>query len=57
MTVNLQEIVKKELSDGKLSCAKAFQLAEEHKVSLAEVGKAADEAKIKIAHCQLGCFP
>ncbi len=56
MTVELKEILKKELSDGKLSCAKAFQLAKEHKVSLAEVGKAADEANIKIAHCQLGCF-
>ena len=40
----------------KLTCAKAFKLAEEHSVSLKEIGDCCNDNKIKIAHCQLGCF-
>ncbi len=40
----------------KLPCAKAFQLAEKHSVSLKEIGECCNENKIKVARCQLGCF-
>ena len=41
---------------GKISCAECHKIAEELEVSLKEVGQAADELKIKITSCQLGCF-
>lgn len=41
---------------GKLPCAKAFQLAEELGVPRKEIGNMANELKIKISACQLGCF-
>ncbi len=40
----------------KMPCPKAFRLAEEHSVSLKEIGECCNENKIKIAGCQLGCF-
>jgi hypothetical protein len=43
-------------SDGRVSCADAWQLAEELGVSKADMGRAANEAGIKIKDCQLGCF-
>jgi hypothetical protein len=48
--------VKEEAKGGKLACKRAFELAEELGVGLREVGKAANEAGVKIAACQLGCF-
>jgi len=54
------ETIKQRLSeiaqDGKVSCAAAWELAEELGVSKAEMGRAANEAGIKIKDCQLGCF-
>jgi hypothetical protein len=41
---------------GRLSCRKALELAESLGVTPAEVGEAADQLRIKIAACQLGCF-
>lgn len=47
----------KELApEGKISCAEARQLAEKIGIHPAEVGKACNEAKIKIFACELGCF-
>jgi molybdopterin-guanine dinucleotide biosynthesis protein len=40
----------------KMTCAAARKIAEELKVSYAEVGAAADELRIKIKNCELGCF-
>ncbi len=42
--------------ENKLFCAKAFQLAEKHSVSVKEIGECCNENKIKLARCQLGCF-
>jgi LAO/AO transport system kinase len=42
--------------DGRLSCAQALKLANELNVSPMAVGAAANDAKIKIISCQLGCF-
>ncbi len=52
----LVEIIRKSLVDGKLPCGVAFRIAKELDLSVREVGNAANEMKIKIAHCQLGCF-
>lgn len=48
----MQKIVK----EGKITCAQARKLAEELHVSYSDVGAVADELKIKIYKCQLGCF-
>ncbi len=50
------ERVKAEAKNGKLPCKRAFELAEELGVLPREVGSAANEAEVKIAACQLGCF-
>lgn len=53
----LEEKVVSSLVDGKLPCAVAFKIAEELEVSHREVGETADKLGIRIAKCQLGCFP
>lgn len=42
--------------DGRISCAAARKIAEDLHVSYGDVGKAANELKIKIIDCELGCF-
>lgn len=44
--------------DGKkmLSCAKAFQLAQELDVKKLEIAQICNEHSIRICNCQLGCF-
>jgi len=53
----LEEELKASLVEGKLPCAVAFKIAKKLKVAPKEVGDAANELKIKISSCQLGCFP
>ena len=53
----LEEELKASLIEGKLPCAVAFKIAKKLKVAPKEVGAAANELKIKISSCQLGCFP
>ena len=48
--------IKQAAKDGYLPCAAALKLANDENVAPAVIGKAADEAKIKITNCQLGCF-
>ena len=48
--------VKRRSRNGKISCAVALKLADELGVSPKKVGQAANELKIKIRACQLGCF-
>ncbi|MCJ7579391.1 MAG: hypothetical protein MUP98_02530 [Candidatus Aminicenantes bacterium] len=40
----------------KLPCKRAFQLAEELRISLKDIGDICNTEGIKIIHCQLGCF-
>jgi len=40
----------------KLTCAEAFELAQEFKVEIAEIGRICNQHNIKIRKCQLGCF-
>lgn len=53
----LEDEIKASLVNGKLPCAVAFTIARKLKVAPRDVGQAANELKIKIAGCQLGCFP
>jgi len=57
MSNALEEEVKASLVNGKLPCAQAFKIAKKHKVVPREVGDTANKLNIKIAGCQLGCFP
>ncbi len=57
MSTKLEEKVVSSLVDDRLPCAVAFKIAKELKVSLREVGEAADKLGIRIVSCQLGCFP
>ena len=53
---NVLEEVKAAAPEGRLTCAKAHELAEKLQVSLLAIGQAADELGIKIKNCRLGCF-
>ncbi|MFC2059055.1 hypothetical protein ACFLTS_05425 [Chloroflexota bacterium] len=57
MSNALEEDVKASLVNGKLPCAQAFKIAKKHKVAPRQVGDTANKLDIKIATCQLGCFP
>jgi hypothetical protein len=48
--------IKAAAPEGKLACAAAFHLAEELGISRKDLGEMLNELKIKIIHCQLGCF-
>jgi len=39
-----------------LTCAEALSLAAELGVEPRQIGQACDEGKIRLGHCQLGCF-
>jgi hypothetical protein len=48
--------IQESLQDGRLPCAAAHAISEETGVPLARIGEIADDLKIKISKCQLGCF-
>jgi LAO/AO transport system kinase len=49
--------IKSLCKDGKISCKQALKLAEEERISSRDLGNLLNEIKIKVASCQLGCFP
>lgn len=51
----VQEVVKA-AKDGKLACGVALEIAKNLGCDTALVGKAANDNKIKIVSCSLGCF-
>jgi hypothetical protein len=51
------EKVKAISKDGKISCKQALKLAEEEGISSRDLGTLLNEIKVKVASCQLGCFP
>ncbi len=57
MNSELEKKIQASLVDGKLPCAKAFQIAKELKVTPKEVGETCNQLHIKVRSCQLGCFP
>jgi len=48
--------IKAAAPEGKIACSAAFRLAAELGLSRQDLGKMLNELKIKISHCQLGCF-
>ena len=40
----------------KLTCAKAFELAQKYEIEIIEIGRICNKHNIKICKCQLGCF-
>jgi len=48
--------IKKKVVNGRLPCPVAREIAQRLSVPYREVGKTADELKVKIARCELGCF-
>jgi hypothetical protein len=57
--MNKQDLIKKikaKIREDKISCSQALKIAEEEGISPKALGEILNEEKIKIAHCQLGCF-
>jgi hypothetical protein len=50
------DAVNKAAKDERLTCTEARKLAEDLKVNPSVVGEAANELKIRIKSCELGCF-
>ncbi len=57
MNSRLEEELRASLVNGRLPCAVAFKIAKKLKVTTRQVGDTANKLNIKIAGCQLGCFP
>jgi hypothetical protein len=56
MEDKLKEEIRKKAKNNRLPCPVARKIAEEFSVSYREIGRTADELKIKITQCELGCF-
>ena len=56
MEDKVKEEIRKKAENNRLPCTVAREIAREFSVSYKEVGRAADELKIKITECELGCF-
>ncbi len=52
----LEDTLKKTARNGKIACSALRHIAEKSSVSYKFAGKVADELKIKIKNCDLGCF-
>jgi len=52
----IRTAVQNAAKDGKLSCTVARKLASELGVAPKEIGQIANDLKIKIFACELGCF-
>ena len=55
----IDAILEKTLKDDekeKLLCASALKIAEQFGVKPLEIGRICNQKKIRIIHCQLGCF-
>ena len=55
-TFEINKRLQAAADEGRLSCAVAQGIADDLGVSYKDVGKAADNLKLKIRDCQLGCF-
>ncbi len=58
--MNKEAVIEKinaRAKNGKIACMQAFKIAEEENISTKELGEMFNEMNIKVANCQLGCFP
>ncbi len=56
MNDKIAEEIKKKAVNNRIPCQVARKIAEKLSVSYREVGDTADELKVKISNCELGCF-
>ncbi len=52
----LEKAIRSRLSDSRLPCAAAWEIAAEWKIPRMKIASACEELKIKIKPCQLGAF-
>ena len=52
----LKNRIQKTAKDGKVSCPVLRRIAEDLDIAYKEAGNMANELKIKIKNCDLGCF-
>jgi hypothetical protein len=50
------DLIKKDSGEGRISCARLWEIADTTGIIRAEAGNAADALNIKITPCQLGAF-
>jgi hypothetical protein len=50
------DLIKANASNGKISCARLWEIADSKGIMRAEAGNAADALGIKVTPCQLGAF-
>jgi hypothetical protein len=50
------DLIKAEVTDGRISCAMLWKIADSKGIIRAEVGNVADALGIKVTPCQLGAF-
>jgi hypothetical protein len=53
----VESALRSKAEDGTIACHDALATAAEFGMDSREVGRLLNEMKIKICHCQLGCFP
>lgn len=53
---DLRQAIQESLTDGRLTCAAAWKIAERFGRSRLDVSNAAEGLGIRISHCQLGAF-
>ena len=53
----IAEKVKAHTKEGKIACTQALKIAADEGIPSRELGELLNELKIKVASCQLGCFP
>lgn len=49
--------LKSKTKNGKIACKQVMKIAEEEGIPSKKLGALLNELKIKVANCQLGCFP
>jgi len=57
MAADIESKIKEAMVKGKLPCPAAFQIAKDFNMTPKQVGELANKLNIRIAGCQLGCFP
>jgi hypothetical protein len=50
------DLIKAHVTDGRISCARLWEIADSKGIIRAEIGNAADALGIKVTPCQLGAF-
>ncbi len=52
----VEKAIRENAKGGKIPCVQCMRIADEFEIPRKELGKILNEMKIKVSHCQLGCF-